>query len=306
MNQTNQTNQINQIKQMKHLNDHELESTLTASVGREREAIAEVLRCLREVEARNLYATRGYPSLFAYCTDKLKYSEPEAMLRIQSMRLMRAVPDVEEKIERGALSMSVAAQIQNASRREKLPAATTRALVQELTGVSKRDAEKKLAERFPEAPSPEKIRPLGAELIEIRFTISKEEASLLERLLDRRAHSNFDRKYRELFMALVSKELKKIEEGPRPRQLLDTAPQRPDVVRARYISAQIRRFIWKRDQGRCQYQDPITGQKCPAIHGLQIDHIHPYAEGGTHAPDNLRLLCGTHNRLRPNPGQTLN
>jgi 5-methylcytosine-specific restriction endonuclease McrA len=31
-------------------------------------------------------------------------------------------------------------------------------------------------------------------------------------------------------------------------------------------------------------------------HLLQIDHIKPYALGGTHDPENLRVLCAAHNQ----------
>jgi hypothetical protein len=89
---------------MNNLNDLELERVLELCVQREREAIIEVLRHLREVEKRRLFLARGFSSLFAYCTGKLGYSEPEAQLRIQAMRLMRAVPEAGERIERGTLT----------------------------------------------------------------------------------------------------------------------------------------------------------------------------------------------------------
>jgi hypothetical protein len=42
----------------------------------------------------------------------LGYSEPEAMLRIQAMRLVRKAPEVENRIEKGELSLTVAAMVQ--------------------------------------------------------------------------------------------------------------------------------------------------------------------------------------------------
>ena len=66
----------------------------------------------------------------------------------------------------------------------------------------------------------------------------------------------------------------------------------------RYIPQKIRRYIWKRDQGECSYVCPQTKNKCCSKHLLQIDHIQPFALGGSHHPDNLRLLCARHNQLR--------
>ena len=42
----------------------------------------------------------------------------------------------------------------------------------------------------------------------------------------------------------------------------------------------------------------VDGRRCTAMHNLQIDHIQPYAHGGMHDPENLRVLCGAHNRWR--------
>ena len=274
------------------MNNFELENSLVECVQREREATAEVLRLLREVEARKLHLERGYPSLFEYCRRKLGYSEPEANLRIQAMRLMRAVPEVEAHLERGGLSLSVAAQIQNASHREELALPERKLLVAELIGFSKREAEKVLAEKFPETARPEKVRPIAGGSVEIRFTLTAEEAALLGELMNRRAHSNFDRRYEKLVMDLVRKEL-------REPAAVGTPPQRPELAqRNRHVPAAVCRAVFKRDQGRCQYADSASGHRCESRHGVQVDHFQPYSLGGTHTLENLRLLCGAHNRWR--------
>lgn len=307
---------------MKNLNDLELVTHLRGLVLRERELVAEVLRYLREVEVRQLYLSRGHTSLFAFCREELGYSEPEAQLRIQSMRLVRQVPEVAAKIERGELSMSVAAQIQTAARREKLARPEVKALVNTLTGSSKREAERKIATLFPDTPRPERARAVSEELVEIRFTITREQAAQLEALLDRRAHTNFDRRYDKLFSALVAEDLaRKCKAGPKAKAgpeakaepeakapveipqespAQDAPPQRPEEVITRYIPTGLRRAIYLRDQNSCQYRDRNTGRRCGSRHGLQIDHIKPFAEGGAHTAENLRLLCGAHNRWRHN------
>jgi hypothetical protein len=286
---------------MKNLSDAALVAELRSLVRREREVVTEVLRYLREVEARRVFVARGFSSLFAFCTGELGYSEPEAMLRIQSMRLLRVAPEVAQLVEKGELSMSVAAQIQSASRREGLEKDETRELVRELKGSSKREAEKKLAARFPEAPKPERRREVAEDLVEIRFTVTRKEAEEFEKLLDRKAHTNFKRSYEKLFVALAQKELARMEK-PEESPAKDTPPQCPGKVKSRHIPAKTRRQIFSRDQGRCQFQDPLTKRSCNSRHGLQLDHIKPYAEGGNHSPENLRLLCGAHNRWRSDAG----
>ncbi len=63
----------------------------------------------------------------------------------------------------------------------------------------------------------------------------------------------------------------------------------------RHIPAATRDAVFTRDQGRCTFVGS-TGKRCEATHYLQIDHIVPFARGGTSTIDNLRLLCAKHNK----------
>ena len=67
---------------------------------------------------------------------------------------------------------------------------------------------------------------------------------------------------------------------------------------ARTIPAAVKRHIWLRDRGRCTYRDPESGRCCGSRHLVQIDHVQPYAMGGSASAENLRLLCFAHNRDR--------
>jgi len=298
---------------MKNLSNSALVARLRELVSRERALVTEILQYLREVEERKLFLGFGYSSLFAFCIGELGYSEPEAQLRIQSMRLVRVAPEVAEKIENGDLSMSVAAQIQSASRREDLPAEEVQELVRELSGSSKREAEKVLAARFPEAPRPERARPVSEDRVEVRFSISREVAEAAGELFDRGAHVNFERSYEKLFARLVEQELARLRkketvhapastEKPEESQASNAAPQRPDKVISRHIPNPIRRAVFKRQAEGCEYTAPGTHRRCGSRHGLQVDHIVPFSQGGTHDPSNLRLLCGAHNRARNEAG----
>ena len=66
----------------------------------------------------------------------------------------------------------------------------------------------------------------------------------------------------------------------------------------RYIPAEVKRLVWARDQGRCSYVNPKTGQRCGSRYMIQMDHIKPYALGGRSTKENMRLLCAGHNRFR--------
>jgi 5-methylcytosine-specific restriction endonuclease McrA len=64
------------------------------------------------------------------------------------------------------------------------------------------------------------------------------------------------------------------------------------ALRSRHVPSAVR------DQNRCRYRDPVTGRRCEARLYLQMEHLVPFAKGGGHDPQNLQLLCASHNRLR--------
>jgi hypothetical protein len=104
---------------LKHLSNPELLTQTQALVHQERRLGVEILWHLREIESRRLYAERGYSSLHTYCVQELKYSDGAAHRRISAMRLLKDLPEVEEKIQSGALSLSTAATLQDFLRAEK-------------------------------------------------------------------------------------------------------------------------------------------------------------------------------------------
>jgi 5-methylcytosine-specific restriction endonuclease McrA len=73
-----------------------------------------------------------------------------------------------------------------------------------------------------------------------------------------------------------------------------TCPQ--NTEKTRRIPAALNEAVFARDKGRCTYMGS-SGKRCDATHNLEIDHVIPYARGGTNAIDNLRLLCERHNKL---------
>ncbi|MGH2571370.1 MAG: HNH endonuclease [bacterium] len=66
--------------------------------------------------------------------------------------------------------------------------------------------------------------------------------------------------------------------------------------RSRHVPAAVRDAVYARDGSRCTYVGP-NGIPCGSQHGLHIDHVEPFARGGSGTPENLRLLCAPHNQL---------
>ncbi len=179
----------------KKLSDNQLLTNLKSTCASEKDFTLRILKLLLEVEQRRLYLPRGYPSLFAFCTKFLGYSENEAFTRIQGMRLMRELPSVEEKLASGEISLTAAAKAQTVFRRvEKQTAGLDRSrksqIMDELCGVNVREAEQRLANHFPNQVKSEFQRAVNADLVQISLTVSTELLGKLERLKGLLAHKN--------------------------------------------------------------------------------------------------------------------
>ena len=78
-------------------------------------------------------------------------------------------------------------------------------------------------------------------------------------------------------------------DDPQPAASYRTTRRRALATITRTIPAAVKRHIWLRDRGRCTYRDPESGRCCGSRHLVQIDHVQPYAMGGSASADNLRL-----------------
>jgi len=70
----------------------------------------------------------------------------------------------------------------------------------------------------------------------------------------------------------------------------------PRAAKADHIPAHVKRAVWARDGGKCQW--PLaSGGICGCTRRLQFDHIQPLALGGKSTVENVRILCRSHNLL---------
>ncbi|MBS1958633.1 MAG: HNH endonuclease [Bdellovibrionales bacterium] len=318
---------------LKNANAEELVSTLKTLVGEERRITTEILHYLSEVESRMIYAEMAYPSLYEFCTRYLEYSPGSAYRRIQSMRLLRELPETarvaaEEKIKNGSLNLtnlSLAHSFFKAEKREtgKVYSAAEKVdLIAKIENKSKREVEQTLSAIQPEMLKREKERVLSPDLVEIMFVANSALMSKLARAREVLSHSLVEGTYAELFETLVDTFLehkdpmvKMGETSAKPKAFKIPPAEKSGPVSAekstvegqssdggawgskysRYIPIKVRRQVWRRDRGSCTYQDPNTGQKCGSRFKVELDHIEPHGLGGKNSIENLRLRCRTHN-----------
>jgi hypothetical protein len=109
------------------LSDHDLVAEVGRLAQSEREETAALVAALSELDARRLYLAEGYASLFAYCTQRLHYSEHAAYHRIEAARAARRFPLVLERLREGELTLTAVGLLRphltEANHREVLDAA---------------------------------------------------------------------------------------------------------------------------------------------------------------------------------------
>ncbi len=300
------------LKSLMHLNnlpDDTLLKTIRDLVAREREISLQILHHLREVERRRLFAVLGYASLFEYCVQELEYSNGSAHRRIASMRLLKELPEIEEKIAGGRLNLSLVSRAQSFFKQEEIEAPEAkRAIIALLMDKSDREAERELARRAtaPASIRPERTRAITERVSEIRFAAENEFLEEIEELRALLAHARPGMSIAEALkygiqLALDKHRPKKPIANPVDATSPDSNCASPTPLPAqegtprRAPTAAIKRAVWARDGGRCTYSH--GGRRCTSRYALEFDHIRPWALGGETNAENLRLRCRAHNQL---------
>lgn len=145
------------LKALSELSDRELLAALSTLAQQERAHTVAVLTHLAEVERRGLHLTRGCSSLFAYCVQRLGFSEDVAYKRVGASRYGSRFPLALELIAQGALHLSalllVGPQLTEENHHEWLMT---------VSGKSKREVEVIVATRYPKPDVASSVRRLPA------------------------------------------------------------------------------------------------------------------------------------------------
>ena len=140
---------------------------------------------------------------------------------------------------------------------------------------------------------PFEVAPLTAEQSRLHATVSTQFLRKLEAARDALSHARPDTTPGEILEAgldlLLAQAAKRKGMVEKPRE--KTRPAKAD-----HIPAHVRREVWKRDGGRCQWS-LASGGICGSTRHLELDHIRPRSRGGTSTAANLRILCKGHNDL---------
>ena len=139
------------------LTDDELQARAKSLAARARDATAQLVAHLVEIEARGLHLAAGYSSLFAYCRGVLSLSENETYNRIAAARVASRFPVILERLAQGAVNLTtvslLAPHLTPANHLEALESAR---------GLRKSEVEELVARLAPKPDVPASLRKLPA------------------------------------------------------------------------------------------------------------------------------------------------
>ena len=315
--------------QLRRQTDTQVLNGLTQMAVEDRKRKADFLIYLGEIDRRKIYAKEGYSSLFRFLTEKLLFSESSALKRIQGMRLVGKFPFLQKDIEQGLFSISSLSRLSGF-----VNGKNAQILFTECAGKSVRDVEAILMTYFPKEDVEEKMKKsknrLGKDRFAMQFTVDGKFVEDVEKAKALLSHRYPQGRLADILGLALKSLIAELERKPRQakasqapaaamsastayaepvassvpvaQQVGSAAPAQPEpqhsnLTRSRYIPRGIRLDIASRDNQRCQHVRP-DGEICGETRFLEIDHVQPYALGGSNRPENLRLLCWAHNALR--------
>lgn len=265
---------------LKHLTDRTLLKDTKLLAQEYRDVTTKLLHHLTEIENRKLYSELGYSSLYKYAIHELGLDESSAVRRIKAATVLRDIPEIEEKIENGELSLTNLSKVADSFKQNDITdIEKKKEILESIENLSTRNCEKTLIELTgKELPPPKKeLKPITKTLNLLTVTISDEGAHLLTELKGLLAHRNFSQD--KLFEMIFFKAKEKIEAE---RFKTESKSNKPGAGDSRYIAASDKRETYLRDK-KCQ--------KCNSTYALQYAHEKPYALGGKTTKTNLKILC---------------
>jgi hypothetical protein len=139
------------------------------------------------------------------------------------------------------------------------------------------------------------VEPLTADLRRLHVTVSRRFLAKLDEARSALSHSHPGAGAEEILEAGLDLIL---ADQARRKGLSAKPRKQPRPSGPAHVPARVKREVWKRDGGRCQW--PITGKDgdvCGSTLRVEFDHVVPRARDGPSTTDGIRLLCAFHNNL---------
>jgi hypothetical protein len=285
---------------------HTANEIFARTVRSERKITAQVLKMILKFEDHKYHIELGYSSLFDWLTKAHGYDEGSANRRIQAARAMRAVPEVEQKLQDGKTTMTNLVKAQSIFRHAgQMSTQEKREVIESIEGQTTAEATQTLFKMFPEAAS--KINQdhrmiVDEEHVRYAFNLSQEQEELMIRAKELLSHKIPSGSMAEVIAYLAAYFVERndplLEKPSTHRRVCQSkSSSSTDVASKRRVTIKARYEVIREANGRCEYVDAVTGKRCDSRVRVEADHIHMRVFGGSNERGNLRCLCRVHNQF---------
>ena len=304
---------------LKTLSDDQLHETNLDLAEKQRRITLDQLNHLNETEARRLYSKYKCSSLHAYCEQELKMDGGTASRYVSAARLLVELPEVEARILDGTTQMTSVSEAGVFFRKEQKAGQTfsleeKRELVAKLDEKSTREVARILISESsnPEIHFKEKLIPKTESITELILHLDQETMALLERAKEIWSHAMPQAKLSDVIKRSLRDSVEREDPLEKAKRSEARAQKKAQDLAAPLLNADskhnstpaparesktvVKRQVWRRDDGKCTFVDPRTGECCDSRHFVEEDHIIPKAMGGEYTTENIRLRCRAHNQ----------
>lgn len=272
--------------------------------------MADFLVALADFDRQRLWVQLGHASVFDYLHRDLGLSKGAAHYRKVAAQLIQQFPEVVEpaRVITPENSTDVLPRFFHRSKQEAKavaveiwPAAVIprREVVTELprAGAFHPDETPPHTPHAPTAPAPAEHR-VSTELLtpslqRLHITVSKQFLDKLDAARKGQGHAQPGASAEKVIEAaldlLLAQQAKRRADVKQPRI-------HPRPSKTNHVTAAVRRAVWSRDGGKCQW--PVdSGGICGSTLRVEIDHVVPRGKGGPSTVENCRLACAMRNQL---------
>jgi hypothetical protein len=317
------------LASVKRVSDSEIVARLGELAASERDATAQLVAHLAELETRDLHLKAGYGSLFVYCRDALALSEHECYNRIAAARAARRFPVILGMLVEGSVNLTTVrllaphlspdnhrAVLESGRRKRKLEVEEIVARLMPLSDVPSfirklpalpRPAVSSPASHCPPstvplppssawrgpAPPAAVTTPLAPERYKLQVTIGAgtlDKLRLAKDMLGHAVPTGDEAAVLDRALTALLVDLAKSRFAATDRP----SPSPGTSPGSRHIPAEVKRAVWVRDLGRCAFVGTMD-RRCDERRFLEFHHVKPYAVGGEPTVANVQLRCRRHN-----------
>ncbi|MGZ3770356.1 MAG: HNH endonuclease [Bdellovibrio sp.] len=192
-------------EKVKTLNDQNLVEQVRQLFHREKRLGDAILLGLKEIKERRIYAAMGFSNLFEMLVKYYHLSETASYQRVNALKLIESVPEAQDALFNGEVSLSNAAMVQSFIQRSEKDFQTALSskekleLIESIKGKTHKEAQVALAELNPIAVLPSnKEKPLSKSHSQLQIVVDQETMALLKQVQELLSHAIPDGDYNSI------------------------------------------------------------------------------------------------------------